>query len=94
MIVYDNHEINSMYVTRDDDGTINLYPAYHDSNDDSITVFSDLKNKDGIGQLLYGSTYTNKYIIERMEDRPTHRFIGYLCGPMSFPYNPEKVKFI
>ena len=84
--------INSMYVTRDPDGTINLFGAHHiDSR--NIIVLLETKNVSGIGQKLYGEKYTDEYLIEHMKKNPTHSFIGRIYGPLSFPCPDEYVTF-
>ena len=93
-MVVNGHEINSMYVTRDEDGTINLFGAYLAHNNGPVVVVKSTKNAEGIGQKLYGDKYTNKYLVEHMKDRPAHSFIGNISGPVSFPCDPKMVSFV
>lgn len=93
-MVENGYTINSMYVTRDEDGTINLFGAHLTHNGGSIIVFESTKNVEGIGQKLYGDKYTNEYLISYMKKRPAHNFIGQIGGPVSFACARETVSFV
>ena len=87
-------EINCMYVTRDENGSINLYGAYQKSDNSEIFVFNRTKNTPGIGQELYGEKYTNEYIAKSLKYQPNNNFIKNQAGPIGYCYDSSKVIFV
>ena len=86
--------INSMFVERGESGNITLYGSYYDKNRGLLVVFRSTKNMERIPQELYGKEYNHEHIIKKLNERPTHNFIGNLSGPISMPFDTGKVIFI
>lgn len=86
-------KVNSIFVERNETG-INLYGAYLKENCGPLVVVRSTKNNPKLAQQLYGDEYTNDRFIEKLKDRPTHNFIGYVGGPVSMPMDMSKVSFV
>lgn len=89
-----DYVINTIFVDREG-GEINLYGACYDRNAPTlVTVVLSTKNRSDLAQNVFGEKYTNERCIEKLRDRPTHNFIGYLSGPLSMYVNMADVCFV
>ena len=95
MIVNGSVEINSMFVERDESGDITLYGAHYGQKNGLVVVVRSTKNMMwSIPQELYGKEYTEERILKKLNEHPTHNFIGRLSDPFSMAIDTKKVVFI
>lgn len=87
-------KINCVYVERTEDGKLNIYGAIATMGVLTIEVVLSTKNQPALMVECWGEKYTTRYIREKMKTRPTHNFIGYLSGPLSYPVNEKRFKFV
>lgn len=84
---------NTMFIERIGD-EINLYGSYTEGINTPIYVLRSTKNQQDIGVGIFGPKYTNEYLIEKLKERPTHNFIGWLGGPLTMPTAMDNVFFV